>query len=144
MLVEDPRVCEKLRRIVTTLTADRALQDDLMQESLIHMWRTENENPGHTQSWYLQNCRYHLRRWLSSGRSLDSFKRCKGDLRVSLDVLDDGLPFDGYHTNGELIAGGCADDIVFIESVPKTSVGKFNKRALREQFKDYVLPGPVE
>jgi len=33
------------------------------------------------------------------------------------------------------------DDIVFIEAVPKTSVGKFNKRVLREQFKDYVLPG---
>ena len=33
------------------------------------------------------------------------------------------------------------DDIVFLDAVPKTSVGKFNKRALREQFKDYVLPG---
>ena len=33
------------------------------------------------------------------------------------------------------------DDVVFIEAVPKTSVGKFNKRALREQFKDHVLPG---
>jgi fatty-acyl-CoA synthase len=33
------------------------------------------------------------------------------------------------------------DDVVFIEAVPKTSVGKFNKRALREQFKDYRLPG---
>jgi fatty-acyl-CoA synthase len=32
------------------------------------------------------------------------------------------------------------DDVVFIEAVPKTSVGKFNKRALREQFKDYTLP----
>jgi fatty-acyl-CoA synthase len=31
------------------------------------------------------------------------------------------------------------DDVVFIEAVPKTSVGKFNKRALREQFKDYKL-----
>lgn len=31
------------------------------------------------------------------------------------------------------------DDVVFIESVPKTSVGKFNKRALRERFKDYAL-----
>jgi fatty-acyl-CoA synthase len=29
------------------------------------------------------------------------------------------------------------DDVVFIDAVPKTSVGKFNKRALREQFKDY-------
>jgi fatty-acyl-CoA synthase len=33
------------------------------------------------------------------------------------------------------------DDVVFIEAVPKTSVGKFNKRALREQFKDYKFPG---
>jgi len=33
------------------------------------------------------------------------------------------------------------DDVVFIEAVPKTSVGKFNKRALREQFEDYKLPG---
>jgi fatty-acyl-CoA synthase len=33
------------------------------------------------------------------------------------------------------------DDVVFMEAVPKTSVGKFNKRALREQFKDYQLPG---
>jgi fatty-acyl-CoA synthase len=31
------------------------------------------------------------------------------------------------------------DDVVFIESVPKTSVGKFNKRALREQFKHHKL-----
>jgi fatty-acyl-CoA synthase len=33
------------------------------------------------------------------------------------------------------------DDVVFIDAVPKTSVGKFNKRALREQFKEYKLPG---
>ena len=32
------------------------------------------------------------------------------------------------------------DDVVFIDQVPKTSVGKFNKRALREKFKDYALP----
>ena len=33
------------------------------------------------------------------------------------------------------------DEIVFIEAVPKTSVGKFNKRALRDQFKEFQLPG---
>jgi fatty-acyl-CoA synthase len=33
------------------------------------------------------------------------------------------------------------DDVIFMEAVPKTSVGKFNKRALREQLKDYSLPG---
>jgi fatty-acyl-CoA synthase len=31
------------------------------------------------------------------------------------------------------------DDIVFIESVPKTSVGKFDKKVLREKFKDFQL-----
>jgi fatty-acyl-CoA synthase len=32
------------------------------------------------------------------------------------------------------------DDIVFIEEVPKTSVGKFSKKTLRDQFADYELP----
>jgi fatty-acyl-CoA synthase len=32
------------------------------------------------------------------------------------------------------------DEILFIDAVPKTSVGKFNKRELRERFKDYRLP----
>lgn len=30
------------------------------------------------------------------------------------------------------------DDIVFVEAVPRTSVGKFNKRALRQQFADFT------
>jgi acyl-CoA synthetase (AMP-forming)/AMP-acid ligase II len=32
------------------------------------------------------------------------------------------------------------DDIIFIEAVPKTSVGKFDKKVLRAQFKDYIMP----
>ena len=32
------------------------------------------------------------------------------------------------------------DDVVFIPEVPKTSVGKFSKKTLREQFADYALP----
>ncbi len=32
------------------------------------------------------------------------------------------------------------DDVVFIDEVPKTSVGKFSKKDLRERFKDYTLP----
>ncbi len=32
------------------------------------------------------------------------------------------------------------DDIVFITEVPKTSVGKFDKKVLRVQFEDYKLP----
>jgi 2,3-dihydroxybenzoate-AMP ligase len=33
------------------------------------------------------------------------------------------------------------DDVVFIDEVPKTSVGKFSKKTLRERFADYALPG---
>ena len=32
------------------------------------------------------------------------------------------------------------DDVVFIDEVPKTSVGKFSKKTLREQFDDYTFP----
>jgi len=32
------------------------------------------------------------------------------------------------------------DDVVFIEAVPKTSVGKFDKKVLRVQYQDYQLP----
>lgn len=33
------------------------------------------------------------------------------------------------------------DDVVFIDQIPKTSVGKFDKKVLRAQFKNHVLPG---
>ena len=33
------------------------------------------------------------------------------------------------------------DDVVFIDEVPKTSVGKFSKLTLRERFADHALPG---
>jgi fatty-acyl-CoA synthase len=32
------------------------------------------------------------------------------------------------------------DDVVFVEAIPKTSVGKFDKKVLREDFKDHRLP----
>jgi len=32
------------------------------------------------------------------------------------------------------------NDIVFIDVVPKTSVGKFDKKKLRALYKDYPLP----
>ena len=32
------------------------------------------------------------------------------------------------------------DEVVFIDEVPKTSVGKFSKKTLRERFADFVLP----
>jgi fatty-acyl-CoA synthase len=32
------------------------------------------------------------------------------------------------------------DDVVIVDEIPKTSVGKFSKKTLREQFADYELP----
>jgi fatty-acyl-CoA synthase len=32
------------------------------------------------------------------------------------------------------------DDVAFIDEVPKTSVGKFSKKDLREKFAGYTLP----
>ncbi|TRM74665.1 hypothetical protein DJ528_10155, partial [Sulfolobus sp. B5] len=29
------------------------------------------------------------------------------------------------------------DDIVFVKEIPKTSVGKFDKKVLKEKYKDY-------
>jgi fatty-acyl-CoA synthase len=48
------------------------------------------------------------------------------------DVLD--------HVRGSLAKWQVPDDVVFIDEVPKTSVGKFSKKTLRERFADYVLP----
>jgi fatty-acyl-CoA synthase len=36
------------------------------------------------------------------------------------------------------------DDVVFVDTIPKTSVGKFSKKDLRDQFKDYTIPGADE
>ncbi|MGC1513884.1 MAG: long-chain fatty acid--CoA ligase [Acidimicrobiales bacterium] len=33
------------------------------------------------------------------------------------------------------------DEVVFIDEVPKTSVGKFSKKDLRQRFADHILPG---
>jgi fatty-acyl-CoA synthase len=36
---------------------------------------------------------------------------------------------------------GLPDDVGFVAEIPKTSVGKFSKKTLREQFADHQLPG---
>ena len=42
------------------------------------------------------------------------------------------------YLSGRVAKWWLPDDIEFLDAVPKTSVGKFNKKALREKFKDYV------
>lgn len=36
------------------------------------------------------------------------------------------------------------DDVVFVQEIPKTSVGKFDKKVLREEFKGHPIEGPSE
>jgi fatty-acyl-CoA synthase len=36
------------------------------------------------------------------------------------------------------------DDVVFVQEIPKTSVGKFDKKVLREEFKGHKIEGPSE
>jgi fatty-acyl-CoA synthase len=42
--------------------------------------------------------------------------------------------------NGRVAKWWLPDDVVFIDEVPKTSVGKFSKKTLRDTYADYVLP----
>jgi DNA-binding CsgD family transcriptional regulator len=85
----------------------------MMQECQIHLWRIESNEPGHTRSWYLQSCRFHLQHWLASGRSVDSLKRSNGDKRVGINGVSETLPVEWQHTNDdELIEVVSARDIV--------------------------------
>ncbi len=44
------------------------------------------------------------------------------------------------HLRPQIAKWWLPDDVVFVEQIPKTSVGKFDKKVLRAQFKDHVLP----
>jgi fatty-acyl-CoA synthase len=44
------------------------------------------------------------------------------------------------HLRGKVAKWWIPDDVVFIDEVPKTSVGKFSKKDLRDRFADHELP----
>jgi fatty-acyl-CoA synthase len=70
-------------------------------------------------------------RW--SERPLACVVLREGETMTKQDVLD--------HLAPSLAKWQLPDDVVFIDEVPKTSVGKFSKKTLRDRFADYVLPG---
>lgn len=41
---------------------------------------------------------------------------------------------------GRVASWWIPDDVVFVDEIPKTSVGKFDKKVLRSDFEDYELP----
>src|SRR5262245_33465190 len=75
MSIDDIKTVERLGRIVTRLSSDPDLREDLMQEALLHLWQVQEQQPGHSETWYFQGCRYHLQHLRVAGRSVDSHKR---------------------------------------------------------------------
>ncbi|MFT4082711.1 MAG: long-chain fatty acid--CoA ligase [Nocardioides sp.] len=67
-----------------------------------------------------------------------------GERPLAFVVLRDGAELDKEELLGylgeRLGRWHVPDDIVFIAEVPKTSVGKFSKKTLREEYGDYRLP----
>ncbi|MCI0538955.1 MAG: LuxR C-terminal-related transcriptional regulator [Verrucomicrobiales bacterium] len=82
MLVDRRDINRKLERIAARICRDPSWHDDLVQEAEIHFWQMHRRNPGHTQSWYLQSCSFHLRKIVNAGKSLDSPKRAALRLTV--------------------------------------------------------------
>lgn len=108
MLINNASFRDEVRRIVSGFTKNAALQEDLVQEAMIHAWRVETEKPDRTRSWYLQSCRFHLQHWLALGRSVDSLKR----VTIEACVLIDEEELHEYHTNGECFESVSFQDLV--------------------------------
>ncbi len=75
MLIEDAGVLRSLRLLVSRMTRNWALREDLLQEALVHLWQQEMCRPGQCRSWYLQSCRFYLQNLLRNRRSIDSLGR---------------------------------------------------------------------
>ncbi len=73
-LFAQPEVRARLADLVRSLTTDTDLQEDLLQEALLHLWQKELERPGQTLSWYLQSCHFHLLDLLKTGRSVHDLR----------------------------------------------------------------------
>jgi DNA-directed RNA polymerase specialized sigma24 family protein len=97
--------------MVRKLTNNATLHDDLMQEALTHLWQEESRLPGHTQSWYIQSCKFHLQHYLQAGRSIDSGKRREGQVQI-----------DHQQENGDLFALGVTESVAFSHTSEREAV----------------------
>lgn len=88
MLVQSTDVRSRLRAIVQNLVKVAALQEDFLQEALIHLWCIEEDQPNMTLSWYLNSCSFHVRHLVGRGHSLDAPKRHYLALPLEPDMAD--------------------------------------------------------
>lgn len=118
MLIEDVEILEQLGRIVVRLTSNSALREDLMQEALIHLWQVQEQSPGQTKNWYLQNCRFHLLHYLALGRSVDSPKRRAAQVHPIEEEEDAENWLDRFEGANTVVQDVSARDI--LESLAKS------------------------
>src|SRR5258707_8576164 len=85
MFYEKEEVCELLRSMVRHITGNVTLGEDLFQEAVIHLWQKETKRPGQSQSWYVQNCRFHLFDFLRHGYTADSLNHASRGHHLSDD-----------------------------------------------------------
>ena len=112
MLIDDLDTLEQLGKVVVRLTSNRSLREDLMQEALIHLWQVQEQNPGQTKNWYLQNCRFHLLHYLALGRSVDSPKRRASQVQPSPPDEDQDDLLDCFESTDPVLAEVSAREIV--------------------------------
>jgi len=111
-LLEDDKILESVRGIVSRFMIDPNSRQDMLQECLLCLWLAEGENPSRTVSWYLQRCRFHVQHWLARGRSLDSPKRASTVNRLTIDGDDEEPALAEHHTDGEVIETVCVRDLI--------------------------------
>ena len=44
------------------------------------------------------------------------------------------------YLEGKIVKWWTPDDVIFVDEIPHTAVGKISKKTLREQFKEYKFP----
>jgi RNA polymerase sigma factor (sigma-70 family) len=112
MLIEDFEIREQLGVMVTRLTSNPSVREDLMQEALIQLWQVCEENPGHTKNWYVQNCRFHLLHYLALGRSVDSPKRRASQVQPSEHDEDQEDLSDAFESTNTVLADVSVREII--------------------------------
>jgi RNA polymerase sigma factor (sigma-70 family) len=113
MHVNDVSVVKILKRLAARLTPDASLQQDLLQEALIHLWLIETRRPRQTTSWYLQSCRFHLQHYMSSGRSVDSAKRRGGQVELENSLeSEEAIEIQTDRSEDQVISEVSARDLV--------------------------------
>jgi DNA-directed RNA polymerase specialized sigma24 family protein len=142
MAIDDLKTVERLRKLVTRLTSNVSFREDLLQEALVHLWRMQQLQPGQTESWYLQGCRYHLQHHLAFGRSIDSPKRSSSRVHPAEDGEDHDSLLD-------VCDNQATSDVVRAEVSARDMVNSMSKRltkmeqSILKYFADGLRPSEI-